>query len=63
MIFQGGVAVAISELCLANKKELKLNLKKNQLSPLKFLFGEDQSRYLVVINNKKNLKLWQNNIK
>ena len=54
-ISEGGVALAIAELCLANKKGIEVELKK-KLSPEKFLFGEDQSRYLLVINEKKEFE-------
>ena len=54
-ISEGGVALAIAELCLTNKKGIEVELKK-KLSPEKFLFGEDQSRYLLVINEKKEFE-------
>ena len=40
---------------MANKKGIEVELKK-KLSPEKFLFGEDQSRYLLVINEKKEFE-------
>ena len=54
-ISEGGIALAIAELCLANKKGIEVQIKK-KLSPEKFLFGEDQSRYLIVINDKKEFE-------
>ena len=54
-ISEGGIALAIAELCLANKKGIEVQIKK-KISPEKFLFGEDQSRYLIVINDKKEFE-------
>ena len=51
----GGIALALAELCIANKKGIEITLKKK--NPEKFLFGEDQSRYLLIINKKKELCL------
>ena len=55
-ISEGGIALAISELCLANKKGIKVNFKKTKLSPEKFLFSEDQSRYILAVNDKKEFE-------
>ena len=40
---------------MANKKGIEVQIKK-KISPEKFLFGEDQSRYLIVINDKKEFE-------
>ena len=62
-ISEGGIALAISELCLANKKGIEVKFKKTGLSTEKFLFCEDQSRYLLIINDKKEFEnLAKNNI-
>ena len=53
-ISEGGIALALAELCIANKKGIEITLKKESR---KISFGEDQSRYLLIINKKKNLKL------
>ena len=38
------------------QKRNRSSNKKKKLSPEKFLFGEDQSRYLIVINDKKEFE-------
>ena len=53
-ISEGGIALALAELCIANKKGIEITLKKK--NPEKFLFGEDQSRYLLIINKKKEFE-------
>ena len=40
---------------MANKKGIEISFKKRK-NPEKFLFGEDQSRYLLVINKKKEIE-------
>ena len=52
-VSEGGIALALAELCIANKKGIEITLKKK--IPKNFLFGEDQSRYLLVINKKKRI--------
>ena len=54
-VSEGGIALAVAELCLANKKGIEISFKKRK-NPEKFLFGEDQSRYLLVINKKKEFE-------
>ena len=55
-ISEGGVALALSELCIVNKLGMKINFLKNKKQPEKILFCEDQSRYILIVNNKRNLK-------
>ena len=52
-ISEGGVALALAELCIANKMGMKINFLKNKKQPEKILFCEDQSRYILIVNNKK----------
>lgn len=55
---KGGLAVAVSELCLQNKIGCKVSLEKvpsDNLPTDKLLFSETHSRYLLVIE-KENLK-------
>ena len=44
-VSEGGIALAIAELCLANKKGIEISFKKRK-NPEKFLFGEDQSIFI-----------------
>lgn len=55
---KGGLAIAVSELCMINNIGCKVSLKKipgNNLRPDRKLFSETHSRYLLVVE-KKNLK-------
>ena len=51
-ISDGGIALAIAEMCMAGKIGAKINTNKLLEDRVKFLFGEDQSRYIVEVNNK-----------
>ena len=55
---KGGIAIAVSELCIINKIGCKVSLNKfseEKLSTDRKMFSESHSRYLLVIE-KKNLK-------
>src|SRR3972149_1606940 len=59
---KGGLAIAVSELCMINNIGCKIYLEKipsEKLQTDRLLFSESHSRYLVVIA-KKNLKKIQN---
>ena len=65
-ISSGGILVALSEMCILGKIGAKIKIPQNNLEKHQYLFGEDQSRYVVEVNKKnkneveKNLK--NNNI-
>ena len=54
-VSEGGILIAISELIIKNNIGVYLtNLLEHTLDNIiNFLFGEDQSRYLVAINESK----------
>ena len=53
---KGGLAIALSELCISGKIGCTANLSKvSGMSPEESLFSESHSRYILVVN-KKNLK-------
>jgi len=55
---KGGLAVAVSELCMTNQIGCKISLEKvpgENLDVDRILFSESHSRYLLVLD-KKNLK-------
>lgn len=57
-VSNGGLAVAIAESCILGKSVIGANIKINtDFRPDKFLFGEDQSRILVSVNEHKSYKL------
>jgi phosphoribosylformylglycinamidine synthase subunit PurL len=51
-ISDGGIALAIAEMCMAGKMGAKISTNLIDAERVKFLFGEDQARYLVEIKNE-----------
>ena len=51
-ISDGGIALAIAEMCMAGKIGAKIITNLIDAERVKFLFGEDQARYLVEIKNE-----------
>ena len=39
-------------MCISGKIGAKIKIPKNSISPHEYLFGEDQSRYLIEISEK-----------
>ena len=57
---KGGLAIAISELCMMNQVGCNVSLEKipgEKLDSDKILFSESHSRYLVTVENKNLQKL------
>jgi phosphoribosylformylglycinamidine synthase len=53
-ISHGGIIVTLAEMCMASNIGVKINATGSNVDKIKFLFSEDQARYLVEIN-KKNI--------
>jgi len=51
-ISSGGILVALVEMCISGKIGAKIKVPKGKINLYEYLFGEDQSRYLIEINNK-----------
>ena len=51
-ISSGGILVALSEMCIFGKIGAKIKIPKDNITPHEYLFGEDQSRYLIEVNKK-----------
>jgi len=51
-ISSGGIIVALSEMCIAGKIGAKIKLSQDNINLHEYLFGEDQSRYLIEIKEK-----------
>jgi phosphoribosylformylglycinamidine synthase len=51
-ISSGGLLLALGEMCISGKIGAKINLPKSIINPHEYLFGEDQSRYLIEVNRK-----------
>ena len=51
----GGIMIALAEMCISGNIGAYISLPKNNMNIHKYLFGEDQSRYVLEINkNNKN---------
>ena len=51
-VSSGGILLTLSEMCIAGKIGAKIKVPKNIAGPHEYLFGEDQSRYLIEVNEK-----------
>ncbi len=49
-ISSGGMIVALSEMCIPGKIGAKIKIPENGIGSHEYLFGEDQSRYLIEVN-------------
>ena len=56
-ISAGGIIVALSEMCISGKIGAKIKLLENNINSHEYLFGEDQSRYLIEIKEKNKDKV------
>jgi len=54
-ISSGGIMVALAEMCISGKIGANIQMPKSNINMHEYLFGEDQSRYLIEVN-KKNKK-------
>ena len=48
----GGIIVTLAEMCLLGNIGVKIELNRSNLSNIEYLFAEDQSRYLIEIDEK-----------
>ena len=55
-ISSGGILVALTEMCVSGKIGAKIKIPHNNIDSHKYLFGEDQSRYLIEISEKNKEK-------
>ena len=51
-ISAGGMLVCLSEMCMSGKIGAKIKMQGNNLNKYNYLFGEDQSRYIIEVSNK-----------
>ncbi len=56
-ISSGGILVALSEMCISGKIGAKIKVPINNIGQHEYLFGEDQSRYLIEIKEKDKIKV------
>ncbi len=56
-ISEGGIGLAIAELCINNEVGMQINFpKKFNKNPERWFFGEDQSRYILVVDKNFNIE-------
>ncbi len=63
-ISSGGMLIALSEMCISGKIGAKIRIPNNIIGKHEYLFGEDQSRYIVEIsekNKKEAIKILEKN--
>jgi len=61
-ISSGGLVLCLLEMSIASNIGFNLDTNKKSIDRVKFLFGEDQSRYIVEVNNK-NEDNFENHLK
>ena len=60
-ISEGGIGLSLAELCISNNMGVKVEIPKKFLTkPEKWIFGEDQSRYLLIIEESFDMKRYIN---
>jgi len=57
-ISSGGILVTIAEMCISGKIGAKIKIPRDKTDVYKYLFGEDQSRYLVEIKEENKNKVY-----
>ena len=59
---EGGIGLCLAELCISNKLGVKIKIPKKFLSkPEQWIFGEDQSRYILIIEESFDIKNYIDN--
>jgi phosphoribosylformylglycinamidine synthase len=53
----GGIATAISKMCIKSNKGFEFNKMNHLMSEIEYLFSEDQGRYIIEINPKNFKKV------
>ena len=56
----GGLITALSEMCITGKIGAKIKIPNNNISKHEYLFGEDQSRYLIEVKEKNKSEVTKN---
>jgi len=51
-ISSGGILVALSEMCISSNMGAMIDLPKNNIKLHEYLFGEDQCRYIIEVEEK-----------
>ena len=59
-VSSGGIILAILEMCISSEFGANVVTNRKDLEKIKYLFGEDQSRYIVEVDKSEKLKFEQN---
>ncbi len=59
-VSSGGIILAILEMCISSQFGANVVTNRKDLERIKYLFGEDQSRYIVEVNKSEKLNFEQN---
>ena len=55
-VSDGGILICLSEMIINNNIGMQLSIPRNVITDTQWLFGEDQSRYVIISNKRKYLK-------
>ena len=58
-ISTGGILIALSEMCISGNIGAKIKIPNDKIRPHEYLFGEDQSRYLIEVNEKNKNEVYK----
>ena len=56
-VSSGGILIALTEMCIKGKIGAQIKKPKNNISNCAYFFGEDQSRYIIEVNEKNRAKV------
>jgi len=56
-ISHGGMIISLAEMCMSGSMGCKIDLKNIHLNKIHYLFGEDQGRYILELNDENKLKI------
>jgi len=56
-VSSGGILVTLSEMCISGNVGAKIKIPQNKIDSHEYLFGEDQSRYLVELKKENKNKV------
>jgi phosphoribosylformylglycinamidine synthase II len=59
-VSSGGIILAILEMCISSEFGANVVTNRKDLERIKYLFGEDQSRYIVEVDKSEKLSFEQN---
>ena len=59
-VSSGGIILSILEMCIPSKIGINLNIDKLGFQLIKYLFGEDQSRYAIEVKPENEATLLKN---